>query len=127
MASPGSTNTAKLATVMLAFRNAIKMFHWSTKSYAAHQTSNGYLGKLDDLTDTIIEVYSATYGRPLVSDEPVRPMVIKDLTNGLDVFAKFLQDEFPKFVNPLVDTHLLNLRDELLSETQRAIYLSTFR
>ena len=127
MSSPGSVNTAKLASVMLAFRNGIKMFHWSTKSYAAHQTSNGYLGKLDDLIDTIIEVYSATYGRPLMSEEPVRPMVIKDLSLGLDIFSKFLQDEFPKFVNRELDTHLLNLRDELLAETTRALYLSTFR
>jgi hypothetical protein len=121
--------TLLFATTLLSFRHSIKNLHWMTRSYATHKATDGYLTKLDDLIDRIIETYSARYGRPSTGAKfiQMRVMVYTSFSEALQIFAKeFLQTAFTKFVNPDLDTDLITLRDELLSETMTALYLSTF-
>ena len=124
-----SEQCTKLATTMLSFRMSVKYMHWTTQSYATHKTTDGYLTKLDNLIDRIIETYSARYGRPRVGDAlKINVIIYPSFSNALEIFAKqFLETDFVRNVNPAIDSDLLTLRDELLSETMTALYLSTFK
>lgn len=121
-----SKTTGDLASTFLLYRNNIKMYHWSTLSYPRHKASCGLLEKVDDLTDTIIETYSARYGRPQVKENTsllIVNMSDKAALESLQDFSNWLRTDFPKFVDPKKDTDLLNTRDSLLGELQQAIYL----
>jgi hypothetical protein len=130
-----------LATELLSFRHSIKHIHWSTDSYAIHKATDGYLIKLDGLIDRIIETYSARYGKPMASKAlspaaskaasvkavDVKIIMYPSFSIALELFAKqFLQTDFERYINKSLDTDLVNLRDELLSETMTALYLSSF-
>ncbi len=61
--SPGN-KTGRMAAFLLDFRNNLKAYHWQTKSYARHKTTDELIQKLDALIDSFIEVAASRYGRP---------------------------------------------------------------
>ena len=112
----------------LTLRNALKVYHWNTKSYARHKASDEFLSKFDSLTDRFVEVYIGRYGRS--------PALGKDMTLDLPALNEkavvqylteartWLQDKLPKMLKP-EDTDLINLRDEILAEVHQTLYLFT--
>jgi hypothetical protein len=112
----------------LTLRNAVKIYHWNTKSYARHKATDQFVSKLDDLTDRFVEVYigrygrSASLGKDITLDCPAldEKFIIKYLTEA----AAWLSTKLPKMLKP-GDTDLLNIRDEILAEVNQTLYLFT--
>ena len=114
----------------LSLRNAIKVYHWNTLSYARHKATDDLVGSIDSLTDRFVEVYIGKYGR----DEALGKALSLDLP-GLDEkkVIKFLKEAIDWLSNMLPklleagDTDLLNIRDELLAAINQALYLFSLR
>jgi hypothetical protein len=120
-----SSSTLTLALTLLAWRNAIKFYHWNTFSYARHVATCGFVATLDTAIDSIIEKYIARYGRPTFTQPqsiPVVPVTDADAISSMKSMAVFLERDFPKFVRKN-DTDLINLRDDLLGSLHNLIYL----
>ena len=112
-----------IVTEMLTIRNQIKVYHWQTKSFARHKATDDLTAKLDELVDTFVETYMGKYGRPKVSGS----IHISNFTeSGARSFVaqkrKYLEVDLPKKIKS-TDTDLLNIRDEILGELNKVLYL----
>jgi Family of unknown function (DUF5856) len=111
----------------LAMRTQIKLYHWQTYSYARHKATDEVVGLLDGLTDTFVETYAGKYGRSTLKGK-YASFTLKNLTDKAAVaFVKecigYLQGAITKSLDGKKDTDLLNLRDEILGELNKLLYL----
>jgi glutaredoxin 2 len=112
---------------MLTIRNQIKVYHWQTKSFSRHKATDDLTSKLDELIDEFVETYMGKYGRPKVSGS----IHISNFTEaGARSFVaqkrKYLEVDLPKKIKS-TDTDLLNVRDEILGELNKVLYLFTLQ
>ncbi len=120
-----SGNGGSIVTEMLTIRNQIKVYHWQTGSFARHTATDGLTAKLDELIDTFVETYMGKYGRPKVSGA----IKVSNFSEGaaksfVAQKRKYLEVELPRKIKP-TDTDLLNIRDEILGELNKVLYLFT--
>ena len=112
----------------LTLRNAMKIYHWNTTSYARHKASDDFIEKLDGLIDRFVEVYMGRYGRAPAFNKPMKldlPSLDEKLVvEYLEEARIWMQDRLPKMLKD-TDTDLYNLRDEMLSEINQTLYLFT--
>lgn len=119
------TSGGDIVTHLLTIRNQIKLYHWQTGSFARHKATDDLTAALDLSIDTFVEVYMGKYGRPTVSGS------IK-LHNFSESAAKsfvakergFLERDLPRKIKK-EDTDLLNIRDEILANLNKVLYLFT--
>lgn len=117
------TTGGDLVSHLLMIRNQVKLYHWQTGSFARHKASDDLTSSLDDKIDHFVEVFMGKYGRPKVSGS------IK-LHNFSEAAAKsfvanereFLTGVLPKKISK-DDSDLLNIRDEILGELNKVLYL----
>lgn len=108
------------------FLNNLKLYHWATFEYSRHVASGNLYDKISALMDQFVEVYQGRYGRPKVNtDLPVKTPTDKQAVTLLKNFVTFLSKDLPRHIDPKKDTELLNIRDEMLSETNQTLYLFT--
>jgi hypothetical protein len=120
-----TTTGGDIVTTLLTIRNQVKLYHWQTGSFARHKATDDLTAALDTAIDTFVETYMGRYGRPKVSK------TIK-LTNYSEAEAqrfvskqrKYLSEVLPRKIKKS-DTDLLNIRDEILGELNKVLYLFT--
>ena len=116
-----------IVTHLLTIRNQVKLYHWQTKQFSRHKATDDLTAALDLSIDTFVESYMGRYGRPKVSGS------IK-LHNFSESAAKsfvaketgYLQRDLPRKIGKQ-DTDLLNVRDEILGELNKVLYLFTLQ
>lgn len=126
-AGGATPRSGDLVSSMLTIRNQVKLYHWQTKSFARHKATDDLTATLDTLIDSFVESYMGRYGRPKVSgaiklhnfsESAARSFVAKQ--------TKFLSTDLPKKIKS-TDTDLLNIRDEILAELNKVLYLFTLQ
>lgn len=109
----------------LQFQTALRLYHWNTRSYARHMASGKLYEKLDTLIDAFIETYQGRLPSGRISYAPftLKGKVISDkqAETLLRRFSRFLEG-LTKHLSPQ-DSDLLNVRDEMLNEVDRTLYL----
>ena len=118
-----------LITNLLTLHNQLKVYHWQTRSYAAHMAFGGAYDTLTLLIDQFIEVYQGKNGllkaqnnftitlRNLNGDE--------DVTKFIDAFLEYLMGPLVNGLDTAKDTDLMNIRDEISAELNKLKYLLT--
>jgi hypothetical protein len=112
---------------LLTIRNQIKLYHWQTKSFARHTATDALTTKLDETIDSFVESYMGRYGRPKVSGS-IKLHNFSESAARTFVAAQtvYLTKVLPKKIKS-TDTDLLNLRDEILAELTKVLYLFTLQ
>ena len=114
-----------IVTHLLTIRNQVKLYHWQTGSFARHKATDDLTAALDLNIDSFVESYMGRYGRPKVSgsiklhnfsESAAKSFVAKE--------TKYLTSELPRKIGRN-DTDLLNIRDEILAELNKTLYLFT--
>ncbi len=114
-----------IVTHLLTIRNQVKLYHWQTGSFARHKATDDLTAALDLNIDAFVESYMGRYGRPKVSgsiklhnfsESAAKSFVAKETT--------YLQKELPRKIGK-DDTDLLNLRDTILGDLTKVLYLFT--
>ena len=114
-----------LVTHLLTIRNQVKLYHWQTGSFARHKATDDLTATLDTNIDAFVESYMGRYGRPSVSgsiklhnfsESAARSFVAKE--------TAYLQKELPRKIGK-GDSDLLNLRDTILGDLTKVLYLFT--
>ncbi len=110
-------------------REQIKLYHWQTKSYSRHKATDEVISSLDTTIDEYVETYMGKYGRPKMSARN-NMMKIQNLSETTIVrFIKnciaHLSGQLTKRLNPAKDTDLINLRDEMMGDLNKLLYLFT--
>ena len=112
---------------MLTIRNQVKLYHWQTGSFARHKATDDLTAALDTNIDAFVESYMGKYGRPKVSGS-IRLHNFSDLAarGFVATQTRYLTKELPKKIRK-EDTDLLNIRDEILGELNKVLYLFTLQ
>lgn len=108
--------------------NMVKLYHWKTHSYAEHKATDDLYSSLNGHMDTFMEILMGKdESRIKMLEKRIRLM---DMSNTSDFKKKIY--EFREF---LVDMHvhldasrdsdLLNIRDEILADINKFLYLLT--
>ncbi len=109
----------------------VKLYHWKTHSYAQHKATDDFYGSLNDHMDEFIEVLM---GKTNSRIDLMKHKTIKliDLTNmvqfkgKLTEFKSYLSNlEQTPFIKSMSNTDLLNIRDEILGDVNKLLYLLT--
>lgn len=111
--------------IMFNIREQIKLYHWQTSSFAQHKTTDELVKSLDTNIDAFVEAYMGTYGRPSAG----KTIPLKNLTSqGMKAYLRktrgFLIKTLPTKIHP-DDKDLLAIRDTILGEVDKAMYLFT--
>jgi hypothetical protein len=119
-----------IINILLTLRNQIKIYHWQTGSFARHKSTDDLVSSLDENIDKFVEVHMGRYGVPHFSKKSgkivVHDAADKSAANLLHAGVEFLQKNLHKFLKK-TDTDLLNIRDEILADLNKAIFLFRLR
>jgi hypothetical protein len=111
-------------------REQLKLYHWQTEVFARHQATDLILKELDELIDLFVEVYMGKYGRPNITRATntvvVRNMNEKTATKFVKEGLEYLQDSLTKSLKGS-DTDLTNIRDEMMGNLHKLLYLFTLK
>ena len=104
----------------------VKMYHWQTKSYAEHIATDQLHTALQPLVDTFVEVYSRDVSRPKGNfNVQVYSMTKDQFSFSLKDAVSCLRELETK--KNITSSELLNIRDEIVSNLNRTLYLFTFQ
>ena len=129
MSSNNNNNMSKGAKIVLFFFELqlnLKMYHWTTNSYANHKTTNKLFEKLSDLIDSFVEKYMGAFSRPVMkigSNVPIQNMTKTKYIKLLKQAQDYLRGDLEKVIAK--NTELLNIRDEMLGELGQSLYFTT--
>jgi hypothetical protein len=133
------TNSASLKSfqkevtvVFLEMLLLVKLFHWKTHSYATHKATDDLYGSLNDHIDTFIEVLLGKSGSriDLMNQKSIK---LEDLQSQeklkarVEKFKGYLVglDNKPALMT-MTNSDLFNIRDEILGDMNKFLYLLTF-
>ena len=111
-------------------RSQIKLYHWQTYQFARHKATDDLISALDELMDSYVEVYMGKYGRPKMTST-TNSTTVKNMSESTAVTfvrggIKYLETTLVKRLKP-TDTDLVNIRDEMLSNLNKLLYLFTLK
>lgn len=111
----------------------IKLFHWKTYSYPAHKASDEIYGSLNDHMDKFIEVLLGKSGKRinLMNQKHIK---LTDLSS-MDQFIREIQQfknylvnlDNNKALSNMTNSDLYNIRDEILGDMNKLLYLLTLK
>ena len=109
---------------MMEFRGQIKLYHWKTSSFARHKGTDKFLEKYDKLFDEFVEVMSGYRNEKVQDNFTVSYKKLTDATaeNYVIKFRGWVCNKLPTFLYEH-ETDLMNLKDEILANTNRLLYL----
>ena len=114
--------------LLLKTQDQTRILHWQTKSYAQHMAFGNFYDALTPLIDLLVECYQGKYERIYLDDE--NTIELKDVSDNPErIFSELgdaLANDFPDIIED-TDTDLLNIRDEILAESNKLEYLLTLK
>ena len=117
------TNVSFLLEAQIQF----KILHWQTKGYARHNAFGFIYDSLGDTIDKFVETAMGKFGRFHLEDND-KTLTLENLKDlDLSTFLKTFKSKLNDMTNELseTDTDLLNIRDEMLGDTNKLSYLLT--
>ena len=109
--------------------NLVKLYHWKTKSYAKHQTTDELYEKLNEHTDRFVEVLIGKEEKRLKKMNTCIKIIQAEndesFKNKIYEFQHFLK-HLDKLFHKKNDSDLLSIRDDLLIDINQFLYLMTF-
>jgi hypothetical protein len=111
-------------------REQIKLYHWQTGIFARHKATDEVISALDSAIDAYVETYMGKYGRPNLTRTTnviqIKNMSEKSVIKFVKDCLAYLQGGLVKGLKPN-DTDLFNVRDEMLGELNKLLYLFTLK
>ena len=103
----------------------MKMYHFQTKKYGAHKASDSYLDTFLGKFDSFMEIAQGAYGTLDLQQTEMNIIMVNDETifTHLDEYIETLKS----LDSRIKHTALINLRDEMLGDTDQLKYLLKFQ
>jgi DNA-binding ferritin-like protein len=128
-----SSFNKQITVTFLEILLMVKLFHWKTHSYATHKATDELYDTLNDHMDTFIEVLLGKTGTriDLLNNKKISlidlssPEQLKAKVEGFKSYLVSLTNN--KALSNMNDTDLLNIRDEILGDLNKFLYLLTFK
>ena len=111
-------------------REQLKVYHWQTGMFARHKATDDVIKAIDEAIDLFVEIYMGRHGRPSMTRSTntivLRNMSEKSATKFVKDCILYLQVKLTKSLKE-DETDLINIRDEMLGELNKLLYLFTLR
>jgi len=111
----------------LSIQQNVRLYHWTTTSYNQHIVSGELYEKLDNLIDKFIEtflgkLYKIEFDTMTITSTPLTQDTI---ITCLKKFKQFLMGELQLLLSngKLKNNDLINIRDDILGEVNRFLFL----
>lgn len=101
---------------LLVFQNLLQVYHWQTKNYSHHIIVGELYNKFIKLTDKFVETYQKNISFKNKSI-PLDNMNEKKINELLEHMKQFLLEQ------KITEVDLINIRDEMVMEINRGLYL----
>ena len=111
----------------------VKLFHWKTHSYATHKATDELYASLNEHIDSFIEVLLGKTGSriDLMNNRTIK---LIDLNSQEQLKSKIMSLKSylvgldnSKALSTMSNSDLLNIRDEILGDLNKFLYLLTFK
>lgn len=121
---------ASIVHFLFHLQNNIKLYHWTTTSFARHKAADELVSAFIDLGDKFMEVYIGKYGRNQLHKRDasiqLQHLDDKNVVKLLEDGIRFLLNDLPKSLKK-EDVDLYNLRDEMVATLNQTKYLFTLQ
>ena len=120
-----------IAVFFFSLTNQVKLYHWQTTSYARHIATDNLFTVLLPLVDRFMEVYQGKANKRISSthNKIMMQMTIykgKEFDDYLKKCVEYLSVIINTGYVKESDTDLLNIRDEIVGELNKTLYLFSF-
>ena len=111
----------------------LKLYHWQTDSYARHKATDELYASLNVNIDNFIEVLLGKSGSrtDLLSNKNIALIDLnsqEQLKSKIDSIKSYLVGlDSNKALQTMSNTDLFNIRDEILGDLNKFLYLLTFK
>ena len=104
----------------------VKLFHWKTHSFARHKATDELYDSLNDHMDKFVEVLLGKTGKRIQMGS-TKSVKLVDIDSPIKLKAK--AESFKRYLSSMdiVETDLLNIRDEILADMNKFTYLLTLK
>lgn len=114
----------------MEFLVSIKLYHWKTLSYSRHIASDNLQIGLNPLLDQFVESYQGDKGRVDLNKGSMTVYNIddKNATFYVSKLVDFMTNNFEQYLQSKGvknTSHLLNIRDEMVTLLNKTLYLFT--
>ena len=118
-----------LVEFFFSIEKSIKLYHWQTKFYSRHKSTDNLVDTIASISDKFMETYQGRYGKLSLNSTEIKVTALNEsnVVSYLEEIASVLESFVEKGFVGEKDTDLLNIRDELLSHINQTIYLFTFQ
>ena len=123
----------QITVVFLEMLMMVKLFHWKTHSYATHKATDQLYDSLNDNMDKFIEVLLGKTGSriDLMNNKTIS---LIDLNSQESLKSKIMSLKSylvglnnNKALSTMSNSDLFNIRDEILGDLNKFLYLLTFK
>jgi hypothetical protein len=126
----GQTFMRKFITMMLESLMMIKLYHWKTHSFAGHKATDDLYGTLNEHMDSFVEVLMGKMAGARANFLSTKSIKLVDLSNKKQLIGRVNSikgqlSAMEKMVPLMNATDLLNIRDEILGDLNKFLYLLT--
>ena len=124
--SPG-----EMILFFMGMLNTVKLYHWKTFSFATHKATDELYEDLNKYVDEFVEVMLGYHGG-VRAKLPHTNMKMNDF-NTPEQFKHKLGEykntliSYTQKLDPVQNSDLLNIRDEILASLNKTVYLLSFR
>ena len=118
-----------LVEFFFSIEKSIKLYHWQTKFYSRHKSTDNLVDIIASISDKFMETYQGRYGKLSLNSTEIKVTALNDsnVVSYLEEIASVLESFVEKGFVGEKDTDLLNIRDELLGEINKSMYLFSFQ
>lgn len=125
-----SEQIGEIAMIFLSFRDQLKIYHWQTPTYARHKSSDELVDIITNQMDRFVETLQGSRNIRIKIPPKDKFIMFENQTDTsililLSTFKKWLSEVLEKMLQPF-DKDLSNIRDEILGNVNKTIYLFTF-
>jgi len=123
----------EITVIFLEMLMMIKLFHWKTHSFATHKATDELYESLNGNIDKFIEVLLGKTGSriDLMGHKTISLIDLnsqEELKSRIEHFKGYLVGlTNNKGLGSMTNTDLLNIRDEILGDMNKFLYLLTFK
>jgi DNA-binding ferritin-like protein len=115
----------EIIKTFLEILNYTKLHHWSTNSYSEHKATDELYSDLNKYIDEFVEIMLGKDKERIYSIESIGAFKVKNknqFITKINAFKYYLIN-LNEFMDKLLDTNLINIRDELLGTLDKLLYL----
>jgi hypothetical protein len=123
------TREAEIVRVFIEMLNVVKLYHWKTHSYSLHKATDELYEKLNEHVDAFVEVLLGKNSERIsminTRIQLIDPESKKSFKYRIYEYRSFLVD-LNRYLDPVKDSDLISIRDDILSDVNQFLYLMTF-